>query len=543
MGRGRHGWGRRLLLALTTVVTVSAVSAGLSGAAVTRAGAAPAAKPVTGGTWTVGINTEVPTLDPVRGIIGSLTQGGDRAFLVFGTLMIFNNKTGQVMPGLAESITSTDAQTWTLKLRPNVKFSDGTPLDADAVIFNFQRFMDPANAFTGIASVSQITKMTAVNPTTIEFKLAEPNGSFAMVFTDTVGNMGSPAAIKANPTNWGQKPVGAGPFLLKEWIRDREYTFVRNPTYFDKPKPYIDTIVMKVIPDPNTLASALQSGEIDAIHGANQLVQLKVAVDDPKTFRGPDPSKLPGALGVGCNLERPPCNDIRFREAVALSFDFSLVKQVFLDPSYPRDTLQCAPFGPDNPFCAKDVKVKYNPTRAKKLIDEMKAEGLSTDITYTFNPTGVGASHGEFVQQQLAKVGIKVTLATVASNNAYIDVQNRHAFHAGVINSPAAADPTIRYYNDWHSVGGFKGGRDIANFNNAQLDVALEKGRNSLKLADQIAGFQEAQRLIQKQFLIAWFVPRGTGVVSRKTLQLAPYQTSDVVVYRYDEAWLKQAKK
>ncbi len=542
MQRGRAGWRRRSLLALAAALTVATVSAGLTTAAVSRVAATPTAKPVSGGTWTMGIQTEVATLDPVRLTIGATSSGGDRGFLVFGSLLTFNNKTGEVMPGLAESVASSDGQTWTLKLRPNVKFSDGTALDADAVIFNYQRFIDPANAFAGIGSVSQISKMTAINPTTVEFKLAEPNGSFSAVFTDTAGWMGSPTAIKANPTGWGQKPVGAGPYLLKEWIRDRQYTFVRNPTYFDKPRPYIDTLIFKIIPDSNTQANALTTGEIDAINGALFPAQFKPANDDPKTFSGPDQSKLSGAYGVGCNLDRSPCNDIRFREAIALAFDFKIVKEVFLDPAYTKNTLQCAPFGPADPNCAKDVKAKYNPTRAKKLIDEMKADGINTDITYTYNPTGTPASHGEFVQQQLAKIGIKVALQPIATNPGYIDVQNRHAFQTGVINTPPAADSTIRFYNDWHSAGGFKGGRDIANFNNASLDVALEKGRNSLKLADRIAGWQEAQRIIQKQFLIAWFQPRTSGIVYRKTLQLAPYQTPESVVFRYEEAWLKPTK-
>ncbi len=531
---------RRLAILWVTIGALACVA--LSGPA-TAGAATPAAKPVTGGTWTIGLSTEIASMDPVRGTINSLTQGGDRLVLVFGTLMRLNTVTGEVVPGLAESLTTTDAQTWVLKLRPKVTFSDGTPLDADAVIFNMERFKNPANAFTGIGTVSQISKMTKLDPLSIEFKLSQPNGSFNLVFVDTAGQMGSPAAINADPRNWGQKPVGAGPFLLKEWVRDRQYTFVRNPTYFDKPRPYIDQIVVKIIPDQATLTQSLQAGTIDAIQAANQPSQFKLVTDDPKKFQGPDPEKSPGAIGMSCNLDKSPCNDIRYREALSLAFDFKVVKEVFLPGMEYPDTIQCPPFGPGSPLCAKDVKVKFNPTRAKKLVDEVKADGINTDLVYTFNPTGSsGPKHGEFVQQQLAKIGIKVSVIPTATSAEYVQVTNNHTFQAAIVYNPTASEMGSRFYNDWHSVGGPNGGRDVALFNNASLDVALEKSRNSLKYADRVAGYVEAQRIIAKQFLVAWFIPTANGTVASTALRLPSWTSKDAPIPRLDDAWIKPRK-
>ncbi len=504
---------------------------------------ASAGKPVMGGTLTIGMTNEVASLDPVRQVIGGITTGGDRAFMVYGTLLKVNSKTGAIIPGLAESVTSQDAQTWTLKLRPNVKFSDGTPLDADAVIYNMNRFKDPANAFSGIATVSQIAKMTAIDPTTVEFKLAQPNGSFAMAFTDTVGAMGSPTALKADPKGFGLKPVGAGAFILKEWIRDSQATYVRNPNYFDKPRPYIDTIIAKIIPDPKVLATALKAGTIDVIHAANSIDALPVASADPKNFRGFDSTKVSGGIGLACNLEKVPCNDVRYREALSLSFDFKNAKEVLLPGvPYASDTLRCMPFGPGSPLCAKDVKVKYNPTRAKKLFDEVRADGINTDFNYVWNPVSTtGQVNGEWIQQQLAKVGVKVELRGVPTAD-YLTITNTHAFQGSIVYNPPATDMVPRFYNDWHSVGGPNGGRDVPNLNNAELDVALEKGRNSVKLEDQIAGFQEAQRIIAKNFLVMWIYPQLLGVVSKRTLQLPADVNPNAAIYRYENAWIQPSK-
>ncbi len=530
---------RRVVLACAAMVLVATAIPGVAGAS-----SVPAAKkPVSGGQLTIGIAFEVATLDPVRGTIGAASTGGDRMLLVYGSLMTYNSKTGVIAPGLAESATSPDGQVWTLKLRPNLKFTDGTPLDADAVIFNYNRLKDPANTFGGIAQVSQIQKMTAVDATTVEFRLIQPNGSFAMVFTDIGGAMISPTAFKADPAGFGRKPVGAGPFIMKEWVRDQQITFVRNPDYWDKPRPYLDTIVERIIPNRTTMASLLQQGQLDVIHQATT-VELKVATDNPKSLTAWDPTKANGDFGMMCNVERVPCTDVRFREALSLAFDMNNAKQVFLPTvDFPAKTLVCPPWGPNSPYCAKDVKVKYDPTKAKKLIDAVKADGINTDITFMFNTDGsAGPGVGEWVQQQLAKIGVNVTLQTVPTASQYVTLKNAHNFQTTIITTPTTIDMSARFYNDWHSSGGTGGGTDNANANNAKLDVALEKGRNSVKLEDRIAGMQDAQRIMAKEFLVMWQFPYVAGNITKPTVHLAPYQTINDYLFRYEQVWVSGTK-
>ncbi len=528
---------RRMLGGVSAAIVLATLGLGAGGA---TASTATVAKPRTGGTLTISTRLEIPSMDPVRGPFSTATDtGGDKRLMVFGTLMRLS-KTGAVLPGLAESLTTKDAITWTMKLRPNVKFSDGTPLDADAVVFNLNRFKDPSNAYTGAGLVNQITKTTVVDSTTLEFVLIQANGSFPMVFGETTGMMGSPAAINADPRNWGAKPVGAGAYVVKEWVRDSSMTFVRNPNYYDKPRPYIDTIVYKIIPNATTQANELRAGTIDAINGAFQADQLKVAVDEPKAYKSLDPTASGGAMGVVCNLERAPCNDVRFREAVSLSLDYQRAREV-LAPGVPFNDsfLECPPFGPGSPYCAKGVKIKYNPTKATKLVDQLKADGITPEMGFSFNTVGpYGVTLGEFVQQSLAKVGIKVNLVPLSSNTEFIDASTRHTFHSVLAYQQPALTPLTRFYNDYHSVGGPNAGRDMGNLRNKALDVALEKMAKSPKLADQIEGAQEAQRIIAKEFLVAWFIPYFNGVVTKSTFHLPDWVSPNANVYRYEEAWL-----
>ncbi len=501
-------------------------------------GAAAAQKPASGGTLTVGVVSEIATMDPVKIGVNSPQTGTDRALYVYSTLLRFDSKTSTILPGLAESVTTTDAQTWTLKLRPKVVFSDGTPLNADAVIFNYNRFKDPANVFPGVALVQQISKMTAVDPQTVEFKLSQPNGSFGQMFTDIAGAMVSPTAFRADPVGFGQRPVGAGPFILQSWNRGQQMTFVRNPNYWDKPRPYLDSIVQKVYPNSQTLAAELQAGNLDVIHLAD-LTARRVATSDPKTFRFWDPTTTNGTQGMVCNLDRVPCNDIRFREALSLSFDLNNAKQVFLPGvDYKPKSMVCPPFGPGSPFCAKEIRTKYDPDRARKLFAAVKADGISTDITYSYNSDAVtSVGQGEWVQQQLAKVGVTVTIRGT-STPQFIADGNAHAYQVIKATTPTAADLTTRYYNDNHSAGGPNGGRDYGNYNNAELDVALEKARNSLKLADRIEGMQTAQRIMAKYFLETWLYPFVTGNVYKAKLHLPTWVSKNDQVFRYEDAWV-----
>ncbi len=517
---------------MTMAVTLGAITSG-AGARINSA------KVKTGGTLTIGVGSEIASLDPIRQQISGVTTGNDRVLLAYGTLLRLNSKTGALYPGLAESMVSSDAQTWVMKLRPDLRFSDGTPLDADAVIFNIQRLRDPVNAFPGIATVSGISKMTALDPRTVEFKLSQPDGSFNFAFSDVVGAIGSPTAMKADLAAFGRKPIGAGPFILKEWTRDSQYVYVKNPAYWDKPRPYLDSIVVKIIPDLTTRTSLLQAGDLDVLHDA-QTQPLKLIQDDPKNIFGYNPAKVNGGSGIVMNQDKAPGNDVRFREAMSLAFDFKNAKQVFFsDINYPSNKLICAPFGTGSPYCAKDVVAKYDPKRAQKLFDAVKADGISTDFTYTTNnSTPTTIKDAEWVQQELAKYGVKVT-PRLLNVTAFVTALSAHDFQAARISNPTSGSITTRYYNDFHSVGGPTGGRDVANLNNASLDVALEKGRTSLTLKDQIAGFQEAQRVMRRDFLVAWVQPNLTGSIGRTTVRLGPAESPNAPVWRYDEAWLK----
>src|SRR5262249_27849209 len=152
-------------------------------------------------------------LDPVQFTpLSYSAQEELRGFALYDYLVGVNSKTFEVEPRIAQSITgSSDSKTWTIKIRPDVKFSDGTAYDAEAVKFNWERMGDPANKSPMASAAQTIASMEVTDPLTLVVTLKAVNAQFPRLVATRLGLIGSPTAIKADPTGFGTKPVGAGP--------------------------------------------------------------------------------------------------------------------------------------------------------------------------------------------------------------------------------------------------------------------------------------------------------------------------------------------
>ena len=200
--------------------------------------------PQSGGTLTYSFNTDAQSLDPAMCAFGA---GFASCQAVFGALMYYNVTSHEFEPGMAESLESGDGKIWTLKLRPNVTFTDGTPFDADAVAFNWQRALDPALLSPSATAAGSITWIVT-DPLTVEITSNDVNYQLPLAMTETLAYIGSPTAIKNKGPDFGNAPVGAGPFTLKSWARGTEMILDRNPNFWDQPRPYVDQLVIKTIP-------------------------------------------------------------------------------------------------------------------------------------------------------------------------------------------------------------------------------------------------------------------------------------------------------
>src|SRR5438067_7698585 len=166
---------------------------------------------------------------------------------------------------------SSDGLTYTLKLRPNVKFHDGTPFTADAVKFTYDRLLDPNHPFADTGPFpfapgyyGSIASTSVVDPMTVQFKLKHPDAGLLHSFTLNTGRIVSPEAVKKYRKDFAQHPVGTGPFKFVSWEHNVKITLERSPDYWDGPA-LLNQMVFRPLPDEQSRITEFLSGGVDMI--------------------------------------------------------------------------------------------------------------------------------------------------------------------------------------------------------------------------------------------------------------------------------------
>lgn len=481
--------------------------------------------PRKGGSISIADKAEIASLDPVK-VAGSSSTGGNHAFAVFDSLMINDAKTGKLAPQLAQSVDTTDAKVWTIKVRPNVKFSDGTTFDAAAIAFNWKRLQDPANASPNRATANTITAMDVVDATTLRVTLAAANAGFANLLTDRLGFIGSPTAIQANPTGFGTKPVGAGPFVLKEWIRDDRMTLTRNPSYWNAPLPHLDELVYRVIIDGTQRQRAFEAKEL-TINRSTAPIDMSAAkkVNASTTIFN---SNL-GTVFL-LNHRTAPFNDLSVREALDYAFDPADVNAVLNDGSAPMIT---SLFAPNSPFRVDTLKIPaFNRTEAQRLFDAYKTKtgsALSFKLTVFQNPES--RAFGEYFQAQLNRYGVKVDL-DVGQSAAVVDAVTKGSYSAVHWNFPVGPDPEPIVYETFHS----KSPLNRMGYSNATVDAALDAARATPDTEARKKSYQTVQEQILKDHVSPWLWHGFTAYIHRPEVKDLALSGDGIVLS--DRVWL-----
>ncbi|GLK18864.1 ABC transporter substrate-binding protein [Herbiconiux flava] len=260
---------RSLALSLAGLATASALL--LAGCSADAGPSDTPATPVAGGTLTYATGFGEPTcLDP--------HVGGNMPQALVGTNVLESlfsqDETGAIVPWLAESgVAADDGLSWDVTLRDGIAFTDGTPMDAEAVKANVEHMKDPETASsTAILALGKVSSVDVVSPTVARFVLSEPDSALLESLAQTWLAMESPAGLERGMEANCEAPIGTGPFVFSEWVKQDHVTLTRNDDWTSAPAgathegpAYLDTIEWRFIPDPATRFAALQSGEVDAI--------------------------------------------------------------------------------------------------------------------------------------------------------------------------------------------------------------------------------------------------------------------------------------
>ena len=423
---------RALLPALLTAAALG-LSACASG---TGPAPADAGTPQPGGTLRFAVSSDQGCLDPqqvastdtiytVRQLVDSLTDQ--------------DAKTGALLPWLATSWTSSpDAKSYTFTLRSGVTFSDGTPLDANAVKANFDRIPQlglraalPKGYLAGYEST------TVKSPTEFTVSFKAPNVQFLQgTSTHSLGIL-SPATVAKTDDERCAAPVGSGPFTLKSYVKNSTITLAKRTGYqWSSPQAnhqgdaYLDTVEFRVVPESGVRTGSLQSGEVDVIGTIGQQDEAPLTGAGIQLLARPNPGL---SLGFSLNLSKPLLTDPAVRQALSLAIN----RQEVTTAIYPSQTKAATSVltSTTPSYADESAKLNFDSAAAGKLLDSAgwvpgpdgirtkDGQRLQIPVAYVAN-FSTNKPALELVQQQAKVAGIDVQLQEVPITQVAAQLQS-----------------------------------------------------------------------------------------------------------------------
>lgn len=395
------------LAATLTATTLTAMSGSVGG------GTAPTGAPTSGDCDETVPGTQLEygaagpnaAFDPV-GTSGAQVGGTENA-AVWDVLFVYDLETGEVVPHLAESITPNDDYTvWTLGLRDGISYSDGTPLDAQLVADNLERFMDPEGVRNAAAGeVSRIESMSVVDDLTLEITLKAPFAQFDSVLTDEPGEIVNLDAIGDDLDAFRIQPppeAGLGPYVVERNVPGEETILQARSDYWGGPV-CIERIRFTVNPEAQATYDSFRNGDLDAALLGDPGVVAQALEDG---VDGVVHDQVFSSILYFNHREGYDTADARVREAISLAID----PQVINDRAY-QGNLHAGTtyFGDHSPFWTDEMsELGLDSDRAARLVEEAKADGFDGTISLVTTTSGFGPDTALAVEGLLGAIGITV---------------------------------------------------------------------------------------------------------------------------------------
>jgi peptide/nickel transport system substrate-binding protein len=509
----------------------------------------------------MGVFAEPSALDPVVAQGGG-TGGNHEMGAIYDTLMRIDPATKQFVPQLAESITpNADGSEFTLKLRPNTKFSDGSDFDAEAVIFGLKRHTQYGSAFAG--QVSAVKEFTAVDKTTVKMTLTGPWPNFPYVLSNAPGMIPSPTAIKAacpdltkpaRECTFGTKPVGAGPFTVDSYKPKEALILKRNPTYWGGPA-YLDSVKFVLIPGAQGTYDGLKTGTLQ-VGFLREAQAIKTAADEKQfdqytlvqgfggivllnngqiTCKGGLPAAVCAGKPDGIIDQGKPTGDKRIRQAIAYA----------LDPKQLDQRMNNGTGLPGFEFFVKGSKFDVGPMaetnidKAKALVDAYKKE-KGTDPTISVTCLAEQATGQPFVTTVatlLTNVGLKTSQDLKPSTEYITNVQTTRNYDVACWGFNVADEaPEAGLSRHVLSVAGGNTGGNAMNLNNSAIDTQINAIKAAKTDAEKKSAFEKLLTIWKEEVPSVVYSNNPEVIASNKKVKGLKFNVATTVMF--DKAWL-----
>jgi peptide/nickel transport system substrate-binding protein len=440
------------------------------------------------------------SLDPITSTEGETFKVTDN---IFENLLQYGDQDTTIHPGLAESWEVTpDGLTYTFKLRQGVKFHDGTDFNAEAVVFNFDRWMNGnADSFPYYTMFGGykgdkghvIKEVKAIDDYTVQFVLTRPQAPFLKNLAMSPFGIASPTAVKKYGDKFREHPVGTGPFKFVDWKENDSITLEKNPDYWQKGYPKLNKVVFRVIPENTARLNALANGEIDIMDGLNNSDEATVKANDQLQVIE-RPSMNVGYIGL--TTTHKPFDNKLVRQAMNYAID----KKAIIDAFYGGKALEAVnPMPPSIEGYNKSIEpYPYDLEKAKQLLKEAGYEkGFETDlwampVARPYMPEAQKVA--EVIQESLGKIGVKVKIQSV-DWATYLDKAAKGEFDMFMLGwTGDNGDPDNFLYTllDKDSIGS----NNYSYYSNDQLHEILIKAQTETDQAKRNALYEQAQVII-----------------------------------------------
>jgi peptide/nickel transport system substrate-binding protein len=514
---------RRLMIAAVAVTAAVISACGTTASNQSSSGSSSGSGSVT----VIEVSMLWPSLDPPR----DPSVGLDLAIMnaIYGQLFTMT-PSGQVVPELASGYSvSSDGLTVTINVRPGVKFQDGTPFTAQAVLENFQRDIDPKNACTCSGEFADVSSMSASGNSVI-VHLKAPDPTFIESIVDDAPDwVPSPTALsKEGLQEFGQMPVGAGPFEVASNVASSKIVLNRFNGYYAAGKPHLASLTFESLPNDQAAYAALESGSAQLIQG---LTTPGIIQQAKQQF---NVTLVPGtqAYEVTFNSSHPPFNNILAREAVAYATN---PEQILQSASAGLGVITQSVTGPGGLFNELSVPGfrTYNLAKAKALVQQL--HGLTVTLFYG-NNSAVNVDGGEALGREWESAGINVKLEPIIPSDSVALYKSPWQVTYTVA---GGVDPTIGYGGltvRFGSGGLFSGTADKT------LDTMIAQATTEGSQAQRAATFKQIFSYIsQQQYAVPLFAQYSAILTAKNVtgLSVSPNEGAGLEIIQWDDVAVK----
>ncbi len=472
-----------------------------------------AVQPRKGGTLHVGLPVDPGTMDPR---LQNDTSAANINDLVYSGL-IYNDENLKAQPEIAERWENPDPTHWVFYLRKGVKFQNGTEVKAADVKYTFESMVDPAFKSPRRSLYAVIQSVDVVDDYTVRFNLSAPYAPL-LAYLD-IGIV--PKAVAEKPDNkLAESPLGAGPFKFVKWDKGNQITLARFDDFF-KGAPYVDQVILHIIPDNSVRAIGLESGDLD-------LIQSPLSGADVKRLKTESNIKLTQTTGLGItylniNNSDPILSDVKVRQAIALLIDRKTIAETIYEG---MDQPGVSSLLPGTWWNSDSVKgLDYDPAKAAQLLADAgwKTKGPDGILTKDGKPLRLKLTTyndpnrmqvAQFMADSFKKAGIAldVGISEWAPFNADV-MASKHQL--AIIGWLLLVDPDRAFYRQFAP----DGDANWEKYTNPQVTDLLTQARTNSDQAKRAALYAQAAQIIVNDAPYAYITTQGYVCAYRDRVQ------------------------